>query len=249
MCYNKTMNTLVKRGLSAYKIFLKNKLVASIMMLSSGIMMFIAALQGKGNDVYSLPILITTLGTVLTLWAVYRLGALKSEYTRLKGTDERIKKRELFAQIIEGLVYVTVAGVGVFLLSNHEFTNKALNLMAGFFTTLNGVLNIVTIYKNREIKNLRWKIRAVLMVFKLILGPFFIISSDSVDINGYIIMGALTTVAGVMEVITVTNKENIKGTLTDGKDIVHIMKTGKKDPEIDIQIDTDESEDEDEDEN
>ena len=229
------MNTLVKRGLSAYKIFLKNKLVASIMMLSSGIMMFIAALQGKGNDVYSLPILITTLGTVLTLWATYRFGVLKSSYNKLKGTDEHIKKRELFAQIIEGLVYATIAGVGVFLLSNHEFTNKALNLMAGFFTTLNGVLNIVTIYKNRETKNLRWKIRAVLMVFELILGPFFIISSDSIDINGYIVMGALTAVAGIMEVITVTNKENIKGTLTDGKDIVHIMKTGKKDKESDVE--------------
>lgn len=244
MCYNKNMNTLVKRGISAYKIFLKNKLVASIMMLSSGIMMFIAALQGKGNDVYSLPILITSLGTVLTLWAAYRLGVLKSDYNKLKGTEECIKKRELFAQIVEGLVYATIAGVGVFLLSNQGFTNKALNLMAGFFTTLNGVLNIVTIYKNHEIKNLRWKIRAVLMVFELILGPFFIISSDSIDINGYIIMGILTTIAGIMEVITVTNKENIKGTLHDGKDIVHIMKTGKKEdaPKIDIEIDNDENE-------
>lgn len=237
------MNQLVKRGLSAYKIFLQNKFVASIMMLSSGIMMFIAALQGKGNDVYSLPILITSLGVTLTLWAAYKLGYLKSEYNKRKHTDECIKKRELFAQIIEGLVYAAVAGIGVFLLSNQQFTNKALNLMSGFFTTLNGVLNIVTIFKNREEKTLRWKIRAVLMVFELILGPFFIINSDGLDIGWYIVMGALTTVAGVIEIITVSTKENIKGTINDGKDIVRIMKTGKKNPDIDIEIDESSEED------
>lgn len=229
------MNKLVKRGLSAYKIFLKNKLVASIMMLSSGIMMFIAALNGKGNDTYSLPILITSLGTILTLWAVYRLGYLKSNYDKAKNTDAEIKKREIFMQILETLVYMVVAGLGVFLLSNQEFTNKVLNLMAGFFTTLNGVLNIVTIYKNRENKDFSWKFRVVLMVFELILGPFFLINSDSIDIPGYIIMGALTTVAGIVEIISGTTKESIRGTVNDGKDIVRIMKTGKKKSDDDIE--------------
>lgn len=222
------MNKLVKRGLSAYKIFLKNKLVASIMMLSSGIMMFIAALNGKGNDTYSLPILITSLGTALTLWAVYRLGYLKSNYDKLKNTDTKIKKREIFMQILETLVYMVVAGLGVFLLSNQEFTNKVLNLMAGFFTTLNGILNIVTVYKNRSNKDFSWKFRIILMVFELILGPFFLINSDSIDIPGYIIMGALTTVAGIVEIISGTTRESIRGTVNDGKDIVRIMKTGKK---------------------
>ena len=225
------MNKLVKRGLSAYKIFLKNKFVASIMMLSSGIMMFIAALNGKGNDTYSLPILITSLGTVLTLWATYRLGYLKSEYDGFKGTEECVKKREIFAQIVEGLVYAAIAGIGVFLLSNQNFTDKALNIMAGFFTTLNGVLNIFTLYKTRENKNLRWEIRVVLMVFELILGPFFIINSDGLDIGWYIVMGALTTVAGVIEVITVSTKENLRGTINDGKEIVRIIKNGKALPE------------------
>jgi uncharacterized membrane protein HdeD (DUF308 family) len=242
------MNKLVKRGFSAYKIFLKNKVVASIMMLSSGVMMFIGAIQGKGNDVYSLPILITTLGTLLTLWAVFRLGYLKSEYDGFKGTEDQVKKREFFAQILEGLVYATVAGVGVFLLSNHEFTNKALNLMAGFFTTLNGVFNIFTIYKNRETKNLRWEIRLVLMVLELILGPFFLINSDGLDINAYIIMGLLTSVAGTLEIITVSTRENLKDTIKDGKDILKIMKTGKKDSDVDIEIDgLDEEDEEDED--
>ena len=63
------MNKLVKRGFSAYKIFLKNKIASSIMMLFAGVMMFIAALNGKGNDTKSLPILITSLGTILSLWA------------------------------------------------------------------------------------------------------------------------------------------------------------------------------------
>lgn len=231
------MNILVKRGFSAYKIFLKNKVVASIMMLSSGVMMFIGAIQGKGNDVYSLPILITTLGTTLTLWSVFRFGYLKSEYDGFKGTEDEVKKRELLAQIGETLVYAAVAGIGVFLLSNHDFTNKALNLMAGFFTTLNGVFNIFTIYKNRETKNLRWEIRLVLMVLELILGPFFLINSDGMDINAYIIMGLLTTVAGTLEIITVSTRENIRGTIKDGKDIVKIIKTGEKDPDIDIEID------------
>lgn len=240
------MDKMVKRGLSAYKIFLKNKVVASIMMLSSGIMMFIGAIQGKGNDVYSLPILITSLGVILTLWSACKLGYLKSEYDGFKGTEDQVKKRELFAQIIEGLVYAAVAGVGVFLLSNHQFTDKALNLMAGFFTTLNGVLNIFNVYKGRENKTVKWEFRLVLMVFELILGPFFIIKSDGLDVGWYIVMGVLTTVAGVIEVLTVSTKENIKGTINDGKNIVHIMKTGKKDPDVEIQIDGADDEEEDE---
>ena len=86
------MNELVKRGFSAYKIFLKNKLVASIMMLFSGVMMFIAALQGKGNDVYSLPILITTLGTTLaSLSRVFSIIVNCGEDRRLNRIIKRVK--------------------------------------------------------------------------------------------------------------------------------------------------------------
>lgn len=223
------MSKVLKRGLSVYKIFLKNKIVASIMMLSSGIMMFIGAIQGKGNDTYSLPILITSLGTCLTLWSVYKIGFLKA--------DGKNNKKELIFQISETLIYVVVAGLGVFLLSNHSFTDKVLNLMAGFFTTLNGVINIYTIIKTRENRNLRWEIRIVLMISELILGPLFIINSDGLDVGWYIVMGALTTVAGIIEVITVSNKENLKDALNDGKNIVHIVKTGKKAEDTEIEID------------
>lgn len=53
-------------------------------------------------------------------------------------------------------------------------------------------------------------------------------------------MGGLTTVAGIIEVITVSNKENLRDTLNDGKNIVHIIKTGEKDPNLEIEIEGDE---------
>lgn len=225
------MNKLVKRGLNVYKIFLKNKIATSFMMLFSGIMMFIAALNGKGNDTKSLPILITTVGTVLTLWTTYRLGYIKSNYDNLNNDNREEKiagRRVLFSQVIEGLIYAAIAGLGVFLLSNEGLTNKALNLMAGGFTTLNGVLGAISEYKNRENKDFRWKFMLVLMIFELIVGPYFIIVSDSIDIPGYIVMGALTIVAGLIEVISALTRDNIKGTINDGKEIVRIIKDGEK---------------------
>lgn len=224
------MNKLVKRGLSAYKIFLKNKVASSIMMLMAGAMMFIAALNGHGNDTKSLPTLITSLGTILTLLAVYNLGYTKSSLDKFKSDNREEKdltRKAFFSQIIETLVYMLVAGLGIFLLSNEGFTNKILNLMAGGFTILNGVLGAINAYKNRENKDFHWKLMLVLVVFELIVGPYFIIASDSISINGYIIMGALTTIAGIIEVISVFTKENLKGTLNDGKKIVHIMKDGE----------------------
>ena len=224
------MNKLVKRGLSAYKIFLKNKVASSIMMLMAGAMMFIAALNGHGNDTKSLPTLITSLGTILTLLAVYNLGYTKSSLDKFKSDNREEKdltRKAFFSQIIETLVYMLVAGLGIFLLSNEGFTNKILNLMAGGFTILNGVLGAINTYKNRENKDFRWKLMLVLVIYELIVGPYFIIASDSISINGYIIMGALTTIAGIIEVISVFTKENLKGTLNDGKKIVHIMKDGE----------------------
>ena len=230
------MNKLVKRGFSAYKIFLKNKLVSSIMMLFAGVMMFIAALNGRGNDTKSLPILITSVGTILTLWAVFRLGYIKSNLDRIGRNDREnkiIERRVLLLQVGETLVYMLVAGLGIFLLSNEGFTNKVLNLMAGGFTTLNGVLGAISTYKNRENKDFRWKFMLVLMVIELVIGPYFIIVSDSIDIAGYTIMGALTTVAGLIEVISALTKENLKGTLNDGKEIVRIMKDGEEEHDKD----------------
>jgi uncharacterized membrane protein HdeD (DUF308 family) len=114
----------------------------------------------------------------------------------------------------------------VFLLSNEGFTNKVLDLMAGGFTTLNGVLGAVHAYKGREEKDFRWKLMLVLTVIELILGPFFVIRSGSIDIPGYIIMGVLTTVAGLIEVISALTRENIRCAVEDSKKIVTIMKDG-----------------------
>ena len=85
------MNKLVKRGFSAYKIFLKNKIASSIMMLMAGVMMFIAALNGKGNDTKSLPMLITSIGAILTFWGVYRVGYVKDVFDKMDKTNREEK--------------------------------------------------------------------------------------------------------------------------------------------------------------
>lgn len=231
MCYNKTMNNLVKRGLNAYKIFLKNKIAMSLMMLISGIMMFIAAINGHGNDTKTLPVMIVIAGTVLAFWAFYRLGYIKADYDKTTREDQRIKnvkKRAIYLQIGESAIYTLIAALGVFLLVNEGFTNKVLNLMAGGFTTFNGVLGAINTYKYRDNKDFRWKFMLVLMVVEFIIGPYFIFASDSIDLSGYIIMGALTTVAGTIEVISALTMENIRSTAKDTKDIINIMKDDKQ---------------------
>ena len=224
------MNKLVKRGFSAWVIFLKNKVASSFMMLFSGVMMFIAALNDHGNDTKSLPVLITSVGTILTLWATYKFGYIKSDFDRISKDDRKSRselEKAMFFQVIETLFYAFIAGLGVFLLSNESFMNKVLDLMAGGFTTLNGVLSVIYVYKHKEEKDLRWKMALVLMVIELVLGPYFIIASGSINIPGYIVMGVLTSVAGLVELLSALTHENIKGTLEDGKKIVSIIKTGE----------------------
>jgi len=223
------MNELVKRGFSAYMIFLKNKVASSVMMLFSGVMMFIAAINNHGNDTKSLPMLITAVGTILTLWASFRLGYVKCKLDSI-GKDNRAERKEekkiIFFQILESFLYVFVAGLGVFLLVNDGFTNKVLDLMAGGFTTLNGVLGAIYVVKHKDEKDFRWKLGIVLTVIELILGPYFVFASGSINIPGYIIMGVLTSAAGVVEVISALTRENIKGAIDDSKKIVKIMKDG-----------------------
>lgn len=219
------------------------------MMLISGIMMFIAALSGKGNDTWTLPIIITLLGSVLSLWASYRLGYLKSSYDEGKKeprAEKVIRRKELFLQLAETTIYVVIAGLGIFLLANQEFTDKILNLMAGFFTTLNGIFGAISTFKNRANKDFRWKFVVILMVLEFILGPYFIIASDSIDINSYIVMGILTTVAGIAEIISASTKENLKETIDDGKKMVRIMKNGKESDQEEIEEDIEEEPDEEE---
>lgn len=218
------MNKLVKRGISVYKIFLKNKIAMSLMMLFSGIMMFIAAINGHGNDTKTMPLMITLAGAGFAFWSLYRLGCIKSDYEKIVDRQEKVlQKRAIYLQIGEAAVYVIIAIVGIFLLINESFTNKVLNLMAGGFTTLNGILGAIKVYKGREIKNFRWKFTLVLTIIELILGPIFVFA-PSIDINGYIVMGALTSIAGTIEVISAFTMDNIKNTIQDGKDIARIVK-------------------------
>lgn len=218
------MNKLVKRGISVYKIFLKNKIAMSLMMLFSGIMMFIAAINGHGNDTKTMPLMITLAGAGFAFWSLYRLGCIKSDYEKITDRQEKVlQKRAIYLQIGEAAVYVIIAIVGIFLLINESFTNKVLNLMAGGFTTLNGVLGAIKVFKGRELKNFRWKFTLVLTIIELILGPIFIFA-PTIDINGYIVMGALTSIAGTIEVISAFTMDNIKNTIKDGKDIARIVK-------------------------
>lgn len=223
------MNKVVKRGFSVWKIFLKNKLAGSFMMLFSGVMMFYAALNGKGNDTKTLPIAITVVGAVLTLFGAYRIGYVKANFDKIDKTNREEKdmnKKALLMQIAETLAYLIVVGLGVFLLTNEGFMNKVLNLMAGGFTTLNGVLNVIKLYKNREKKDSNWRLIFVLMVLELIIGLYFIFASDSIGIEWYIIMGALTTAAGIIEVVSAMTRDNLRCTVDDGKEIVRIIKDG-----------------------
>ena len=218
------MNKLVKRGISVYKIFLKNKIAMSLMKLVSGIMMFIAAINGHGNDTKTMPLMITLAGAGFAFWSLYRLGCIKSDYEKITDRQEKVlQKRAIYLQIGEAAVYIIIAIVGIFLLINESFTDKVLNLMAGGFTTLNGVLGAIKVFKGRELKNFRWKFTLVLTIIELILGPIFIFA-PTIDINGYIVMGALTSIAGTIEVISAFTMDNIKNTIKDGKDIARIVK-------------------------
>lgn len=225
LCYNLSMSKLLKRGFSIYKIFLKNKIAMSIMMLVSGIMMFIAALQGKGNDTLAMPLGITSVGALITFWSFYRVGYIKSDMDKIENNNERaLQKMAFFTQIGETLIYLVVAAVGVYLLLNQSLVNRVLNLMAGGFTTLNGVIGVVKIIRRYKQRDVRFWFKLVLTVVELVLGPYFLICCDTVEGGWYLAMGALTMVAGTIEVIAALTPESIRNTMQDGKDIVRILK-------------------------
>lgn len=236
------MNKLVIQGFSIWKIFIKNKLASSIMMLMGGIMMLIGAINGNGNDTKSLPMLITSIGVILCFWSFYRIGVIKSNYDKTKERQLKLIERHLlFSQIFETCLYLLVAIVGFFLILNEGFTNKALNLMSGFFSILNGVFGAVYVYKNRENKTLWWKFRIALTVIEFALGIYFIFASDSIEIGWYIAMGALTTVAGAIEVVSSFTADNLRNAANDGKDIVRILKNENKKSELDQPDEAEES--------
>ena len=219
------MSKLLKRGFSIYKIFLKNKIAAALMMLIPGVMMLIGALQGKGNDTVAMPLGITAAGAALTFWSFYKIGYLKHEMDLSETNDERTLARvAISGQILETVLYLVVAIVGIFLLLNQAFMNRVLNLMSGGFTTLNGVLGATVVYKRKEHRNFYFWLKLVLTIIEFILGPCFLINCDMTGGGWYIAMGILTAVAGTVEVITALTPESIRSTMQDGKDIVRIIK-------------------------
>lgn len=195
------------------------------MMLVSGVMMFIAALQGKGNDTVAMPLGITVAGAFFTSWSFYKIGYIKSDLDKITDeTEHSMQRTALFLQSLETTLYIIVLGVGMFLLLNQGFMNRVLNLMAGGFTTLNGVLGLVNTFRRRQNRDFRWWFKLVLTLIELGIGPYFLIFSDSVEGGWFIAMGALTTVAGTLEVISAITPESLKNTVQDGKDIVRILK-------------------------
>ena len=229
------MNKLVKRGLKAYNIFLKNKLAASLMMFIPGLMMTFAAIQGNGNDTKTLPLMILLAGAAFSFWGFFRLGYSKCVIDRpIKEDDRGGWRRDFFLLMLETVLYLIIAALGVFLLMNESLTNRILNLMAGGFTTFNGVMGIIRAYKGRENKDFRWKFMAVLTVIELGWGIFFLINSDKIGVEGgfgvgsYLVMGIITSVAGLIEVISCLNAKTLKDTLEDGKEIVKTMKSDEE---------------------
>lgn len=222
------MNTVVKRGFGVYRIFLKNKLAMSAMMLVSGVMMLIAAVNGRGNDTVSMPLGITAAGAIFTFWSFYKLGYLRACFEKAENeTDKQIGRANVVLQVCETLVYLVVAVIGVFLLINHGLMNTVLNLMAGFFTTLNGVTGAMMLIKNRQIRGWRWWIKIVLTVIELVIGPHFIVYAVDIDQGWFTAMAVLTTVAGVIEVVSALTWESIRNTKKDGEDIMKIIKDEK----------------------
>ena len=219
------MNKLVKRGLKAYNIFLKNKLAASLMMFIPGLMMTFAAIQGNGNDTKTLPLMILLAGAVFSFWGFFRLGYSKCVIDRPIQADDRGGwRRDFFLLMLETVLYLIIAALGVFLLMNESLTNRILNLMAGGFTTFNGIMGAIRAFKGRDNKDFRWKFMLVLTLFELGWGIFFLINSESINIGSYLVMGIITSVAGLIEVISCLNAKTLKDTIEDGKEIVKTMK-------------------------
>ena len=228
------MNKLLQKGFSAWLIFIKNKIAGAVMMLISGVMMFIAALNGKGNDTKTLPLLILIAGAVFTFWGFYRIGFIKNSYDEAKTREQKqIERSTLIMQIFETTLYLIVATLGVFLLMNEAFTDKVLNLMAGSFTILNGIFGVIYILKNADNKNFGWKFRIVLTLVEFGMGLFFIINSSSIKVESYMILGSITTIAGVIEVFHAMTRKNIADAVKDSKDMINAFKDEPNDEDGD----------------
>ena len=219
------MNKLLKRAGSAWLIFIKNKLAGAVMMFISGLMMAIAGFNGNGNDTKTLPALIALAGAIFGYWSFYRLGYVKSNMDKQEDREEKVAIRKmLWLQIIETAVYLIITSIGVYLYVNEGFTNTILDLMCGGFTILNGVFGVIWVLKNKDEKNFSWKFRVGLTVLEFGMGLYFIFASNTIDSTGYLFMGSITTVAGVIEVAHALKQHAFRDAIKDSKKMIRTLK-------------------------
>lgn len=222
------MNKLVKRGLSAYMIFLRNKLAMSVMMLIAGVMMTIGAVRGTGNDTKTLPSLIASVAGIFTFWAFYRIGYMRAKLEGLKKDELEAAKKPFLLQIGETAIYLALMLLGLFLLLNEGFTNQVLNLVTGGFTTLSGILGSINAVKNREKwQTFGWRFMLCLAVIELALGIYFLVAFASISNDALAVVGIITAIAGVIEVANTLKKEPIEKTIEDGKEILKTLREGE----------------------
>ena len=207
------------------------------MMFISGLMMSLAGLNGSGNDTKTLPAMIALAGAVFGYWSFYRLGYVKSNLDKLEKREEKAATRRVFIlQIIETVIYLVITSIGVYLYVNEGFTNTILDLMAGGFTILNGVFGVIWIMKNKEEKNFSWKFRIGLTVLEFAMGLYFIFASNTIGSTGYLILGSITTVAGVIEVVHALKQHALRDAVEDSKKMVQAFKDEPNDLELEDQI-------------
>ncbi len=223
------MNKLLKRAGNAWLIFIKNKVAGAVMMFISGFMMALAGLNGNGNDTKTLPSVIALFGFIFALWSFFRMGYIKSNFDKEEAREKKaVLRRVFYLQIFESAIYLAITLLGVYLFVNESFTNKVLDLMCGGFTILNGVFGAIYVYKHLDNKNFGWKFRVGLTIIEFGMGLYFILASNSINATGYLIMGSITTVAGIIEIAHAITRENLENTLKDSKDIVKAFKDNRE---------------------
>ncbi len=192
-------------------------------------MMAIGAFNGRGNDTKTMPFAIFAAGAVFSFWAFYKIGYMKASLEKVKREERSEARKAFFLQIGETVLYLAIAGVGLFLLLNEGFMNVVLNLMTGGFSILNGVFGTMFVVKNREHHaTFWWRFRLGLTILEFVLGAYFIFASSTINTVGFAIMGILTTIAGVIEVFSALTKEELEKTMKDGKEIVKTLKDEEK---------------------
>ncbi len=220
------MNKLVKRGFNAYKIFLRNKLAMSVMMLMGGAMLTVGAFSGNGNDTKTMPAMIAIAGGAFTLWAFYRVGYLKANLETTIENERSTATRTLLLQIIEAVAYLAITLIGLFLLLNENFTNRILNIMTGGFTILNGATGCINAVKSRaNFATFKWKFLFGLAIIELTLGTYFIFMPNDVNVTMLAVVGVVTVIAGIIEVISALRQDNgLEKTIKDSKEIIKVLK-------------------------